>query len=251
MANFTYLYSLSFDQNHMSFFLYSLLAFLIGVCYPGYGLLTAAKAKAFLLQHPNQKALAYLGTIFLQAFLSIVILSAMYVFGDAWEIVGLAWLNIGIAPLALVLIGLLFWYLLFQIPLSPKSIPRLQNYYAPLFFLMPNNWTDYKVSIALAYTAGTCEELLFRGFLFWQIALYLPLVPAVVLANFLFAIGHLITGQRNTLLAFLFGLALSSIYLWTGSLCWPMLIHILVDIYSLTIWYKLLQRTDSPDSIEL
>ena len=92
---------------------------------------------------------------------------------------------------------------------------------------------DSKNGVSVA--AGIEEELIYRGFLFAYLAAWLPDVPAVVvivLAGFVFGLGHLYQGASGIVKTGVLGVLFGVLYWMTGSLWAPMLLHIVVDLSS-------------------
>lgn len=86
----------------------------------------------------------------------------------------------------------------------------------------------------LSVTAGICEEILFRGFLIWYAGAWLGTSPpglaaAVILTSLLFAFVHLYQGIAGMLTVAAVGLLQGTIFVLSGSLWIPMLLHALVD----------------------
>ena len=229
----------------MGAYYFLLLAVLIGLIYPGYGYVSAPQARKMLELYRNEKRALYLSTILLQWLLSIAVLCGMWYFDRSWHLVGMHWLNNPWDILSLVFPGLLFWILIRQIPLRDSELPRMQRYYGQIMLMMPYNERDYRTSIVLAFTAGFCEELLFRGFLYWQLSLFVEPALAILLPNLAFALGHIVSGWRNTTYAFLLGVLWSLVFYYTGSLWWAVLSHILLDLFSLTRGYLLTQKQET------
>ena len=93
--------------------------------------------------------------------------------------------------------------------------------------------------IFVSFVAGICEEIIYRGFLLWFLTNYIPIVPAVILANLPFGLAHLTsTGIKNSVQAFILALVFTGAFLLTQSLWLPILLHILVDLYASTLSYN-------------
>ena len=60
----------------------------------------------------------------------------------------------------------------------------------------------------------------------------MPVLPALLLANFIFALWHSASGWKNAVFTFLIGIVFSLIYLATDSLWLPMLLHIITDLFA-------------------
>lgn len=76
--------------------------------------------------------------------------------------------------------------------------------------------------------AGVGEELLFRGVIQGGLSGLLGPWPALILASVLFGAMHALT-RAYFIIATLMGFYLGLIYLWTGNLLIPILIHFLYD----------------------
>ena len=89
----------------------------------------------------------------------------------------------------------------------------------------------------MAVTAGVCEEIVYRGFLIalGVGVLGLGTTPAALLALALFVAGHLYQGWRSMFLIALVGGALTRLYLTTGSLVLPIIVHALIDIMAMVV----------------
>lgn len=80
----------------------------------------------------------------------------------------------------------------------------------------------------VALAAGIGEELLFRGVI--QAGLTGPLgpMPALILASLLFGLVHAMS-RAYFLITFIAGLYLGLLYIWTGNLLVPIIVHFLYD----------------------
>ena len=89
--------------------------------------------------------------------------------------------------------------------------------------------------MALAVTAGVCEEILYRGFLIWYVSRYtgttLPgLAAAVILATAVFGLGHAYQGAKGVVQVSALALLAGVLYVWTGSLLVVIPLHVAVDV---------------------
>jgi uncharacterized protein len=98
--------------------------------------------------------------------------------------------------------------------------------------LLPVTPDERRLYVAVAFTAGGAEELLFRGFLLLYLtgALGWPWPVAALASSVAFGLGHLHQGARTALTAGAIGYGFAGIYLLTGSLLMPMLLHIALDL---------------------
>ena len=97
-------------------------------------------------------------------------------------------------------------------------------------FLLPTSEAEYRVFAAVGVTAGIVEELLFRGFLVWYLAAFMPLGAAVVVSAVSFGLGHLYQGAREAVQTGALSLLMGGLYLLSGSIWLAMVLHAAVDV---------------------
>jgi membrane protease YdiL (CAAX protease family) len=100
----------------------------------------------------------------------------------------------------------------------------------------------------LSIGAGIMEEMLCRGFLFYYLATYLRVtnpVLIVVASAALFGLGHIYQGWKSAAGPAVAGVVLGSIYLYTGSLVLPIIVHAVGD-YRL-LWVLPKTKTRPPE----
>ncbi len=106
--------------------------------------------------------------------------------------------------------------------------------------MLPHNVAEHKAFWVVSFTAGVCEEIIYRGFLTWYLAAWTGLVPAVLLSALVFGFSHLYLGPAQVPRAALFGLVVSGVVLASASL-WPaMLLHALLDWNSGELGFRML-----------
>jgi membrane protease YdiL (CAAX protease family) len=102
--------------------------------------------------------------------------------------------------------------------------------------LLPRERGELKFGAGLAVTAGIVEELLFR--------LALPAVLfgvlgsgilAFVLACVVFGLLHIYQGPAGMVFAFVLGLVFTALYLLSGTILLPIVVHALIDLRSLVL----------------
>ncbi len=202
---------------------------------------------------PRVKVRSYWKTI------ALLWLAALY----AWAISGsrifaapllrtaLPWLTRGPAPqiagglivggaAGLLIVPLAAWR-------SASLRQRLARPYAALDFFLPTRPAEFRLFPFVCLTAGVCEEVLFRAFLLSYFSAY-PYHPgawpALIAASLVFGIAHLYQGIAGVVMTAVLGFALSMLYLWTGNLVAPMLLHTIID---LRVWVVLwLNRNAAP-----
>jgi membrane protease YdiL (CAAX protease family) len=94
--------------------------------------------------------------------------------------------------------------------------------------------------VAVSIFAGLCEEIAYRGYLIPYVRFWLPEWPALAAAALLFGLAHLYQGAAGTLVTALLGFAFGYLFVETGSLVLPILLHAAVDISTMvTAWIVL------------
>jgi len=98
--------------------------------------------------------------------------------------------------------------------------------------MLPRRLVELRRFLALAVTAGICEELLYRGYLIWYLERWIGPIPALVAAALIFGFGHLYQGRRGMLTTALVGVVFGVVYRVSGSLYLGMVLHALTDAHS-------------------
>jgi membrane protease YdiL (CAAX protease family) len=110
---------------------------------------------------------------------------------------------------------------------------RFVRAFGPVAALLPRTGRERAWFVAVALTAGFCEELLHRGFLLAFAAEHLrsmPLWLCLVLGAVPFGLAHAYQGARNVVVTALFGAFATYLYLAYRSLWIPIVLHALVDL---------------------
>jgi membrane protease YdiL (CAAX protease family) len=87
-------------------------------------------------------------------------------------------------------------------------------------------------------TAGVCEEWLYRGFFLAVVAALaggLPTGVLVLVAALAFGLAHAYQGRAGVLTTGLLGGVMAALYLQTGSLLLPVLLHAAIDLRFLLV----------------
>ncbi|WP_184584034.1 CPBP family intramembrane glutamic endopeptidase [Lipingzhangella halophila] len=102
--------------------------------------------------------------------------------------------------------------------------------------LAPRSRAERRMAAGLAVTAGICEELLYRGlFVALGVAVGLPVWLAAIVSCVLFAVAHIYQGWWGLVGPGLLGALFMVVYLGTGSLVIPIVLHALLDLRSLLL----------------
>ena len=115
---------------------------------------------------------------------------------------------------------------------SPDEVPKLGDIGA----LLPRTRGELPYGLGLSVSAGVFEELLFRLALPALLFGIWPNGPfAFVLATVLFGCLHLYQRAVGVLFATLLGIVFAYLYLVSGSILVPIVVHVLIDLRSLVI----------------
>jgi membrane protease YdiL (CAAX protease family) len=111
---------------------------------------------------------------------------------------------------------------------------------------LPHTLAERNRFFLVGITAGVWEELLFRGFLIWYFGNFMGLWPAVLLSSLLFGMAHMYQGWKGMLRTGVAGLVFAGLYVLTGSLWVPMLLHAAVDVLAGRVVFEVFQ-TPQPE----
>lgn len=111
-----------------------------------------------------------------------------------------------------------------------------------LVHLMPRSGRELGYFSGLAITAGIVEEVLYRGALIAYLSLWMETIWAAALALILFTLAHAYQGPKNALRAGVAGLALTVVYLLSGSIYPAIVLHGAIDLLGGAMCYYALSR---------
>lgn len=107
--------------------------------------------------------------------------------------------------------------------------------------ILPRTRKQLQYFYAVSATAGVVEEAIWRGFMIWYLGQLLPLWAAVAGSAIGFGLAHAYQGIANVPKATLAGAVFALIYVLTGSLLLPVLLHALADALQGRAIYRLLR----------
>lgn len=99
--------------------------------------------------------------------------------------------------------------------------------------MLPRTTLQRWLFALVCITAGICEEWIYRGFILHFLLTRAPGLAAwvtIVASALLFGIAHIYQGTLGTVMTTILGVVFALLYLATGSLLLPMLIHALIDL---------------------
>jgi len=133
----------------------------------------------------------------------------------------------------LTLAGLIFIIVqLISVCRDSEKLDEVRDQLKSLRPMLPENDRETRWFNALSVTAGICEEVVYRGFLIAYFTTFVGLIPAAILSSFVFGLGHAYQGWRGIVKTGMIGLVMAGLYLLTGSLWAPIVLHIVIDITS-------------------
>jgi membrane protease YdiL (CAAX protease family) len=115
--------------------------------------------------------------------------------------------------------------------------------------LLPRTPGERRLFTAVGVTAGVCEEWLYRGFFLAVVAALaggMPTGALVVVAAVAFGLAHAYQGPAGVLTTGVLGGVMAAVYLQTGSLLLPVLLHALIDLRFLLVPARVLPAGRAP-----
>jgi membrane protease YdiL (CAAX protease family) len=182
---------------------------------------------------PAQRISLYTSTIVFQWLATSVAAWRAWAHGFSTSQLGLLTHNAGAIGIAAILgaamLATLQWFNLRRMGnMPPKARERLE---ALATRILPQSASERFPFLALAVTAGICEEFLYRGFAMAAfLRAGLPLWIVVVLSSICFGVAHLYQGRGGLVGTLLLGLFFGAARIAFGSLVPVMAWHISVDV---------------------
>lgn len=152
-----------------------------------------------------------------------------------WDLLGFQWPVINNTVILLALFLLVLYAI--ETVYGLFNIKYLSNKIKDLSYILPLNIYEYKHYIFLAFTAGICEEIVFRGFLIRYLEVFLSSLPyayifAIIIPAIAFAISHLYQGWWAVLKILVIAILFGFIFYYSQSILLIVIIHIVVDLVS-------------------
>jgi uncharacterized protein len=104
--------------------------------------------------------------------------------------------------------------------------------------LLPRTRSERRLFTVVGLTAGVCEEWLYRGFFLAVVAALsggLPVPALVAIAAVAFGVAHAYQGWTGVVSTGVLGGVMALLYLGTGSLLVPVLLHAAIDLRFLLV----------------
>jgi CAAX protease family protein len=145
------------------------------------------------------------------------------------------------AAVAVVASGLLVLQMV-VVQRSPEKLDAVLSQLEQVESVLPHNARELRAFGWLSISAGICEELLYRAYLIAYFWTFVGIWPAAGLAAVAFAIAHAYQGVTGVIKTGVVGVIMGVLYLLSGSIWGPMLLHAMVDITSGRIAHCALHR---------
>ncbi len=104
--------------------------------------------------------------------------------------------------------------------------------------VLPRTTEERRLFTVVGLTAGICEEWLYRGFFLAVVAAVAGDPPSwvlVVIAAIAFGLAHAYQGRAGIVLTGVFGGMMAALYVGTGSLLLPVVLHAAIDLRFLLV----------------
>jgi len=128
---------------------------------------------------------------------------------------------------------------------SPDELNRLRSQLGNVAIMIPRNRAELVRFNGLSITAGIVEEVLWRGFLIWYFSQFMPWWLAAVVSTIAFGLAHAYQGKSQLPQLTLVGGVFAVLFLLSGSLWLPIILHAAVDILQGRVAHTALMRADN------
>jgi hypothetical protein len=158
--------------------------------------------------------------------------------------------------LLLALAGTVFlWNQLRSVRRSEEAREEAREALRELKWLLPHTPIELDTFMRVSATAGICEEVLYRGFLAWFLAQWMPFWAAMMISGVLFGLAHAYQGRSGVIKTGAIGIAFGGLTLLAESIVPAILLHIAVDALNGQLAYVAIttprpQPDSAPDAFE-
>ncbi len=164
-----------------------------------------------------------------------------------WSAIGLGleldlWFGLG-AVLTILGIGALVMQIRQVNEATADELKRIRERFGNLAIMIPQSGNELARFYGLSVTAGIVEEVLWRGFLIWYLNQFMPLWGAALVSTIGFALAHAYQGLKHLPQITAVGAAFAALYLLSGSIWLPIILHAAVDILQGRLGYNVMCRS--------
>ena len=213
---------------------YFLVAF-IAIVAPVWGVIGHRQMMERLANVPNARIAGYRKTMMVEWIVVAIVLVVWLGGGERLAALGLGfetgwafWVFGGLTLVACVLSIVQA----ITITRSEKKLADVSEQLRSLAPMVPHNDRESQWWVGLSVTAGICEEIIYRGFMITTLAVLFGPWPAVGLSSLAFGLAHAYQGPKGVLKVFAIGLTMGALFVLSGSLWAPIVLHIVIDLAS-------------------
>ncbi|MFC1778559.1 CPBP family intramembrane glutamic endopeptidase [Pseudomonadota bacterium] len=162
--------------------------------------------------------------------------------GRSWKSMGFSFDPDWLFYLGALLGGSVIILLVMQIKglksVSDERIQSLHEQLEPVKPILPHSRSELHMFYKVSITAGIVEELLWRGVLIWYLSHYMPVWAAAIISAVGFGLAHSYQGVTQVPKVIAVGAVFTVLYLMTGSIWVPMILHASLDILQGRLVYE-------------
>ncbi|QIG79111.1 CPBP family intramembrane glutamic endopeptidase [Stakelama tenebrarum] len=125
---------------------------------------------------------------------------------------------------------------------SRKMADQFAQAVGDLALFLPKSGRALRWGLLVSVAAGVAEEIAYRGYLLPYFEAMLPAWAAIAASSMLFGLAHAYQGAGGVVVTGLLGAIFGVIFVTTGSLLLPVLLHALVDVSSMITAYLALRN---------
>ena len=154
--------------------------------------------------------------------------------------------------LLLAIAGTIFlWSQLRSVRNSEEAREDAREALKDLKWLLPHTPRELDAFMRVSTTAGICEEVLYRGFLVWFLAQWMPFWVAMMVSGVLFGFAHAYQGRTGVIKTGAIGIAFGGLTLLAESIVPAILLHIAVDAINGQLAYVVVTTPPPAPPIEI
>jgi membrane protease YdiL (CAAX protease family) len=158
-------------------------------------------------------------------------------------IIDASWQNI--LSFSVILIAVIYLVILSRtIKVNEQLKAEIAEKFQPFLNLMPVTKSQMLFfTLLVSVSAGICEELIFRAYLYNLLDSHIGIAGAIFFSSIAFGFWHIYLGLKEVLRTSIMGAILCGVYIFTGNIVIPIILHIFIDVYSGLICYFSMQKS--------
>ena len=166
-----------------SFDTYTIIALLVGIVFPVYALFTGKHTIRMLEKHPDRLSSVFRSSGIILVTLTALITGSMLFNQESPDTIGLSFISSPMWIAMLLMVSVISYLLIQKIKIPDSKIESIAKSYEGVSHILPKSVKEYRWMVALSFIAGVGEEIIFRGFLFWQLNQYVSIIPSILIVN--------------------------------------------------------------------